>query len=144
VIVAAGGIYAVIYWEQHGDEIVALMDGCLNGSAADRWLAAQASQSNVSAATETDKYKEHLKPSDLEGAKRQAEGDDSLRWTSSGKPMNHKQEVQDAQRGLIRRIRQIKNRLSDPEITDTEREALTAELGEASRLLDHSQRYLPR
>lgn len=61
-----------------------------------------------------------------------------------GKPFDHVNKVKEAQRGLPERIRTIKRRLSSPGLRPEERPELEAELGEASRLLDHSEKYVPQ
>ncbi|MER2499040.1 polymorphic toxin type 28 domain-containing protein [Vibrio neptunius] len=53
-------------------------------------------------------------------------------------------ELRDAQRGLMKRIKSINKKLSSNKLDDASRSALEKELGEASRLLDKSEGYLPR
>jgi hypothetical protein len=61
-----------------------------------------------------------------------------------GRPWNHVNEVRDAQQGLRNRIGQINRELGHPNLDPARREALQSELGQASRNLDQSRRYLPR
>ena len=61
-----------------------------------------------------------------------------------GTAWDHVDEVRNAQRGLVNRINQLKQQLGDSRISDTDRAALQSELSEASRLLDHSEQFVPR
>ena len=67
-----------------------------------------------------------------------------MAWRPDGTPFDHIAEVRDAQRGLLSRIDWLEHRLSYLSLSSEERDALTRELGEASRLLDYSEEYLPR
>lgn len=60
------------------------------------------------------------------------------------KTYDHVGAVRDAQRGLLNRIEAIRNQLTDTRISDAERHALEDELSGASRLLDYSEKYVPR
>ncbi|MET8651708.1 polymorphic toxin type 28 domain-containing protein [Nocardia aurea] len=91
----------------------------------------------------TDRIKEHLTDRDLDAARRELEGEVVAR-KPDGTPWDHVQEVRDAQQGLVNRIDQINRRLGWPKLTDAERAALEDELSEASRLLDHSEQFVPR
>jgi hypothetical protein len=93
--------------------------------------------------SKTDRCKEHLTEKDLEGAMRESKGEVVAR-KSGGEPYDHIQEVRDAQNGLVKRIEQLKRQLGDTRISDSQRTAAQSELSEASRLLDHSEQYLPR
>ncbi|MGH7966569.1 MAG: polymorphic toxin type 28 domain-containing protein, partial [Candidatus Binatia bacterium] len=93
--------------------------------------------------TKTDRLKEHLTQRDLDAARREARGEVVAR-RPDGSPFNHIEEVQNAQQGLLNRINQINRRLSDPNLSSIERVTLQRELGKASRLLDSSERFLPR
>jgi RHS repeat-associated protein len=58
---------------------------------------------------------------------------------------DHITKVQNAQRGgLLRRIDEIKRQLARSDLDSNVRAALLAELGEASRLLDYSELFVPR
>ncbi len=92
--------------------------------------------------TPTDRIKEHLTPRDLDAARREAKG--AVIDDRNGNPTNHRQEVEDAQTGLLNRIRRIKNRLREQGVGDVARGLPGEELGEASRLPDLSEQYLPR
>jgi len=63
---------------------------------------------------------------------------------STGQPWDHVDEVRNAQRGLVRRIGQLKNLLGDSRVPEADRAVYQSELSEASRLLDHSEQYVPR
>jgi hypothetical protein len=91
----------------------------------------------------TDHYKAHLKRRDLEAARRELHGEVVAR-KATGVPYDHLDEVQNAQRGLADRIRKLKRALGAPGLDEAQREALQRELGEASRLLDRSEGYVPR
>jgi RHS repeat-associated protein len=93
--------------------------------------------------TKTDRQKEHLTERDLDAARREAKGEVVAR-KPDGTPYDHQHEVKDAQNGLLNRIQEINNKLSHPNTPAAEREALQRELSEASKLLDHSEGYLPR
>jgi hypothetical protein len=94
-------------------------------------------------ATPTDRLKEHLTERDLDAARREVNGEVVAR-KSGGEPYDHVKEVRDAQRGLNNRIGDLKKTLGDTRSTDEQRAAAQEELSEASRLLDHSEGYLPR
>jgi len=57
---------------------------------------------------------------------------------------NHIQKVKNAQKGLLNHIKRINSRLSDPKLPYIERSALQKELSKASKLLDDSERFVPR
>jgi hypothetical protein len=63
---------------------------------------------------------------------------------SDGTPWDHVDEVRNAQRGLINRIRQLKREVGDARLPEEQHSAAQDELGEASRLLDHSEQFVPR
>lgn len=56
--------------------------------------------------------------------------------TSTGHPWDHVDDVQNAQRGLVNRIRQLTRQRGGSRIWDADRSALRADLSEASHLLD--------
>ncbi|WAL66710.1 polymorphic toxin type 28 domain-containing protein [Amycolatopsis cynarae] len=93
--------------------------------------------------TKTDRLKEHLTDKDLEGARRELNGE-VVKEKSSGVPYDHIDEVQNAQRGLVKQINRLKQQLSDSRLAPENRPALEAELSEASRLLDYSEQFVPR
>jgi hypothetical protein len=51
---------------------------------------------------------------------------------------------QDTQRGLVKRIGQLKRLLGDSRVSAGDRADYESELSEASRLLDHSEQFVPR
>jgi hypothetical protein len=91
----------------------------------------------------TNRLKEHLSEKDLDAARRELNGEVVAR-KSSGKPYDHVDEVRNAQDGLVNRINQLKRQLGDSRTTAGERGAIEDELSEASRLLDHSEQFVPR
>jgi uncharacterized protein YukE len=93
--------------------------------------------------TKTDRMKEHLTERDLDAARRELNGE-VVATKRSGQPWDHVDEVRNAQRGLVRRIGQLKRLLGDSRTPAADRAAYEAELSEASRLLDHSEQYVPR
>ena len=88
-------------------------------------------------------YIVHLTARDLDGARRELRGE-VVKLKSSGRPWDHVKEVRQAQRGLETKIQSIKRRLTHPSTSVDQRAALEIELGEASRLLDHSRLFVPR
>ncbi|HEX6501359.1 MAG TPA: polymorphic toxin type 28 domain-containing protein [Micromonosporaceae bacterium] len=97
----------------------------------------------VKSGTKTDRLKEHLTDRDLDAARRELNGEVVAR-KPDGTPWDHVDEVRNAQRGLANRIEQLKRQLGDSRISDADRAALQSELSEASRLLDHSEQFVPR
>lgn len=97
----------------------------------------------VNAVRKTDRIKQHATPRDLDAARREL-GGEVVKRKPDGTPYDHVGEVRDAQRGLLNRIETIKQRLGYPGLTQVEREALQDELGDASRLLDHTEDFAPR
>jgi hypothetical protein len=95
------------------------------------------------AGTKTDRLKEHLTDKDLDAARRELNGE-VVATKSTGQPWDHVDEVQNAQRGLVNRINQLKRQLGDSRISDGDRSAVESELSEASRLLDYSEQFVPR
>ncbi|MEU4693896.1 polymorphic toxin type 28 domain-containing protein [Actinoplanes sp. NPDC023714] len=87
--------------------------------------------------------KEHLTEKDLDGARRELGGEVVAR-KPTGEPWDHVDEVRNAQRGLINRIKQLKREVGDARLSEEQRSAAQEELGEASRLLDHSEQFVPR
>ncbi|AGL14300.1 hypothetical protein L083_0790 [Actinoplanes sp. N902-109] len=96
-----------------------------------------------SAPRKTDRLKEHLTEKDLDGARRELNGEVVAR-KSDGTPWDHVDEVRNAQRGLVNRIKQLKREIGDSRSSEEQRAAAQEELSEASRLLDHSEQYVPR
>jgi hypothetical protein len=93
--------------------------------------------------TKTDRLKEHLSDRDLDAARRELAGEVVAR-KSDGTAWDHVREVQEAQLGLVNRIKRLKRQLDDGRTPETDRPALEAELSQASRLLDHSEHFVPR
>jgi hypothetical protein len=97
----------------------------------------------VSAGTKTDLIKEHILNGELDAARRELAGEVVAR-KPNGVPWDHVHELQDAQRGLLNRIRAINGRLGRGNLDPGVRADLLKELGEASRLLDKTEEYSPR
>lgn len=91
----------------------------------------------------TDRLKEHLTDKDLDGARRELNGEVVAR-KSSGTPWDHVTEVREAQDGLVNRITKLQRQLGDSRLAPEDRPALESELSEASRLLDYSEQWVPR
>jgi Bacterial toxin 28 len=87
--------------------------------------------------------KEHVTPRDLSAARMELLGVTVVRKLG-GDPYDHVREVRGAQRALLDRIKAIKKRMAHPGLPHHEHGALTAELGEASRLLDRTESFVPR
>jgi hypothetical protein len=62
---------------------------------------------------------------------------------ADGTPYDHVREVRETQAKLVKRIRELKRSLGDPNLSGIERAAAESELGQASRLLDHSEGFVP-
>lgn len=90
-----------------------------------------------------DAYKGHLSSRDLDAARREAKGEVVAR-KPSGKPYDHVREVENAQAGLVKLIQRLKRKLGHPRLSEAELDLTQKRLGEASRLLDRSEEYLPR
>jgi hypothetical protein len=90
----------------------------------------------------TDRLKDALDQRHLDAARRELLGE-VVATKPDGTPVDHVTEVRNAQRKLLRRIAELKNRISYPRCTPEERAAAEEELSEASRLLDNSEQYVP-
>ncbi|WP_334502578.1 polymorphic toxin type 28 domain-containing protein [Bradyrhizobium sp. AZCC 1678] len=89
-----------------------------------------------------DRYKSILDDTHLTAALRELNGEVVARkW--DGTPYDHVTEVREAQQGLLNYIGSVNNRLSYPGTSQLERSFLETELGNASRLLDHSKKFVP-
>jgi RHS repeat-associated protein len=84
--------------------------------------------------------KNHLKPSDIAGAVRDILGNPVV--GPNGKPFNHLQEVNNAQRSLGNSISSIRNLLGNPYLSVEDRKALTEKLAQLSKKKDEVQRSL--
>jgi Bacterial toxin 28 len=93
--------------------------------------------------TRTDRLKEHLTDRDLDAARREL-GGEVVKTKGSGQPWDHVDEVRNAQRGLVNQINRLERSLGDSRLDPAERPAIEAELSEASKLLDHSEQWVPR
>jgi hypothetical protein len=90
-----------------------------------------------------DGYKGHLQQSDLDAARRELNGE-VVALRPDGKPYDHVNEVQEAQEGLLNTIGDIQRRLGRSDLSAAQRVQLERELGRASRMLDHSEQFVPR
>ena len=82
-------------------------------------------------------FREPLKSqTTLDAARRELAGEET--------GFDHVTKVRNAQQGLTNRIEAIRRQLGQPGLADAERRALQEEMGEASRLLDHSEAFVPR
>jgi hypothetical protein len=87
--------------------------------------------------------KEHVTSRDLTAARLELLGIPVARKLG-GDPYDHVKEVRGAQRALLDRIKSIKKRMAHPGVPFREQGSLSAELGEASRLLDLTESFVPR
>lgn len=93
--------------------------------------------------TPTDRLKEQVTDITLDAARRELKGEVVSR-RSQGTPFDHVTKARQGQRGLVNRITQLQRLLGDTRTTGVQRPALEAELSEASRLLDHTEQFVPR
>jgi hypothetical protein len=100
-------------------------------------------RANPTKPTKTDRLKEHLTEKDLDGARRELNGEVVAR-KGDGTPWDHVTEVREAQNGLSNQINRLKRQLSDSRLAPEDRPAVESELSEASRLLDYSEQWVPR
>ena len=101
-----------------------------------------ADQALILYAKPVDNFKEHLSDEDLDAARREAEGEVVSRRPRDDAPYDHQTEVRQAQNGLLRRIREAQSRLG--RVDADEAQYWLDELSKGSRLLDHSEGFLPR
>ncbi len=102
--------------------------------------------------TATDRLKEQLferpgrprSESSVRGAQTELEGGQVRAAVERGRTYDHVTKVQNAQQGLLNRMARIRRELSNSSLTDGARQALEAELSEASRLLDATEGFVPR
>jgi hypothetical protein len=114
-----------------------------NAAGEDAVSPARGSEPSRSAPSKTDRMKEHLTDRDLDAARRELNGEVVAR-KPTGQPWDHVDEVRNAQRGLVRRIDQLKRLLGDSRSSPADRAAYEDELSEASKLLDYSEQFVPR
>ena len=87
--------------------------------------------------------KQHVTDKDAFAAWEESRGND--RWTKSdGTPYDHKDEVENAQKGLKEIIVRSKGLLGRPRLLPSEAGPLQDLLGRASRALDRTEDHLPR
>jgi hypothetical protein len=80
----------------------------------------------------------------LKAAEQELKGNQIDLAKQRGVTYDHVAKVRQAQKGLSDHIKDINNRLSYPKLPDVERKALQEELSKASKLLDHSEQFVPR
>ena len=97
-----------------------------------------------STGTHADRYKKHLDESHLDAARRELNGEVVKVNPKDGEPFDHVTEVRNAQAGLLKRIKWVKRKMDSGDLSEAEREALEEELSELSKLLDHTEGYVPR
>ncbi|UOZ08578.1 putative T7SS-secreted protein [Amycolatopsis sp. WQ 127309] len=100
-------------------------------------------RANPQQPTKTDRLKEHLTERDLDAARRELDGEVVAR-KGDGTPWDHVKEVREAQNGLVNQVNKLKRMLADSRLSPADRPALEGELSEASKLLDHSEQWVPR
>ena len=95
--------------------------------------------------TRTDRIKEHVTDRDLQAARTELDGGSVGGYKNEAKAIrwDHVHEVRDAQNGLSKRIATLKKELSVPTLTTADRAEKQRELAEASRILDHTRKYVP-
>lgn len=91
-----------------------------------------------------DGQKQALDDRHLDAARR--EGNDEIVRINprTGEAYDHVSDVRNSQKGLFNIIKVIRNRLGYTDLDPLERAALEHKLSEASRLLDHSEQFVPR
>ncbi|WP_353963378.1 polymorphic toxin type 28 domain-containing protein [Streptomyces sp. NBC_00091] len=99
--------------------------------------------SNCGIPTKTDRIAEHLTFRDLDAAKRELGGEVVAR-KADGTPWDHVSEVRDAQTGLLNHMHQIKVQMSKAGVDHPSFSSLQSEFSQASKLLDCSEKYVPR
>jgi len=85
----------------------------------------------------------HITQRDLTAAARELKGE-VVKWKSPGVPWNHVHEVKDAQNGLLEIIGRSNRVLANPNRTAAEQAAARADLTRASKMLDLSEKFVPR
>ncbi len=101
---------------------------------------------------ETNTYKEQLferagkgkNQTTLSAAQKELKGQQIPLAKERGKTYNHIEKVENAQEGLSKLISRINRRLGFEKLPELERKALEQELSKASRLLDHTEMFVPR
>ncbi len=91
-----------------------------------------------------DGQKQALDDWHLDAARREGNGEIVRINPRTGEAYDHVSDVRNSQKGLFNVIKAIKNRLGYTDLDPTERAALEDKLSEASQLLDHSERFVPR
>ncbi|MGI4850864.1 MAG: polymorphic toxin type 28 domain-containing protein [Janthinobacterium lividum] len=80
----------------------------------------------------------------LKAAEQELKGNQIDLAKQRGRTYDHVEKVENAQEGLLKHIKRIKNRLGYPDLPNAEREVLEKELAKASKLLDHTEGFVPR
>ncbi len=62
----------------------------------------------------------------------------------TGRSFDHVTKVRQTQNGLMNHIEQLKSRIASPSVSVVEKQVLQQELSKASKLLDHTEKFVPR
>lgn len=93
--------------------------------------------------SDVDGIQEHITDSDLQAAQRELNGE-TVATKGDGTPYDHVQEVRDAQNGLLNRIGTLKRMISSGRLTPAASDVAQQRLGYLSKLLDRTEKYVPR
>lgn len=93
--------------------------------------------------SDVDGILEHTTDRDLQAAQRELNGE-TVATKSDGTPYDHVQEVRDAQNGLMNRIDTLKKMIGSGKLTPGASEVAQQRLGYLSKLLDRTEKYVPR
>ena len=80
----------------------------------------------------------------LNAAKIELQGKQIDLAIEKGVSFDHIEKVKKAQNGLLKHLKNINGRLSHPELPIIESKLLEVELSKASKLLDHTEQFVPR
>ncbi|GAO97905.1 hypothetical protein Cva_00546 [Caedimonas varicaedens] len=80
----------------------------------------------------------------LKAAEQELKGKQIPLAEQRGRIYDHVEKVKSSQNGLVRLINDIKARLGYPELPQIERQALENQLSKTSKLLDHTEKFVPR
>jgi hypothetical protein len=79
----------------------------------------------------------------LDAARRELDGE-TVATKASGEPWDHVSEVEQAQRRLLKIMNRISSNLCNADLSVAQKRLLVYQYGQASRLLDYSERFVPR
>lgn len=147
-VIATGGGLSIAgakglgsYAGQHPvDPIKSVGKGSGGGSAANT----EATQiDNIYDISDTSGIEEHITDKDLTAAQRELDGE-TVATKGDGTPYDHVQEVRDAQNGLLNRITKLKGLINSGKLQPGASEVAQQRLGVLSRILDRTEKYVPR